>query len=230
MKKLNLYCLILALFIILANSCSPPVYHATMVNTPLLSNEGEINAAMNISVSGFEPQIAYALTDNVGLMLNGCFNKISNDNSIYYQRVQFLEIGTGYYTKIQEYVRFEAYGGLGFGNNIFYYHNNNEPYTENVPFTKFFVQPAIGSTMDFVDAAFSSRFVLAVINDTNASYYRYYIEPTVTLKIGYRYVKFVMQGGFSLPFLDDNAQLQGRLHQPLMLGFGIQANINKIYD
>ncbi|MFW5793059.1 MAG: hypothetical protein ACOCWC_02155 [Bacteroidota bacterium] len=221
---------LISLSVFILYSCSPPVYHPNVVNTPLLSNKHEVNAAVNISVSGFEPQFAYALTDNLGIMANACFNKYSSEESPDYQRIILIEGGGGYFGKIGKYGRFESYGGFGYGDNFFYYDNENNPYTENVPYTKFFVQGAVGSSLDFFDAGIGPRFVWATVNDINGTYTNMYIEPVITVKVGYKYLKFVVQGGFSFPVEAASPYADARFHQPILFSFGLQANLNKIYD
>ncbi len=223
--------ILIVFFIVIAfNSCSPPVYHPTVVNTPLLSNKGEINAAAHLSVNGFEPQLAYAVTDNIGLMLNGNFNKVTDNDSQDYQRFSFVEGAGGYFGKIGKYGRYEAYGGFGYGNNNFYYYNEGDSYFEDIPYTKFFMQGSLGSSLDFIDAAFSPRFVWATVSDLNKTYTNMYIEPVITVKVGYKFVKFVIQGGFSFPIEEYNPDVDGRFHQPILFSIGLQGNFNKLYD
>ena len=73
MKKRTLIFKGFILTIILISSCTPPKYIPNVLNTPMLSNTGEIQASIHMAVSGFDPQLAIAITDNLGLMANGSF-------------------------------------------------------------------------------------------------------------------------------------------------------------
>ncbi|MBS4012994.1 MAG: hypothetical protein KGZ97_04430 [Bacteroidetes bacterium] len=230
MKNIKIFTLLAISAMLLANSCSPPVYHPTMVNVPLFKEAGEINVAANISTSGIEPQLAFAVTDNIGIMANACYNNMSKEGSRDYEIFQMIEFGAGYYKNFLKNGRYEVYGGVGYANKAFHVFNNGSFTTEEVPYTKFFIQPSIGITTQFADAAFSPRFVLANIEDTNYTYGVMYVEPAFTVKLGYKYIKFIAQVGASLRFQQHDYSVNNRAHQPLILGFGLQANLNRNWE
>jgi hypothetical protein len=70
MKKINFFCLI-PLFLVI-QSCSL-AYIPNVVNTPMLSDRGDLKAAVAAGVSGVDFQLSGAVTDHIGLMLNGNF-------------------------------------------------------------------------------------------------------------------------------------------------------------
>lgn len=57
----------------------------------------------------------------------------------------------------------------------------------------------------------------------NVSYTGYFIEPVLTAKVGYKFVKVLMQAGFSLPINSEELLFS---YQPFLLSIGIQAKIN----
>jgi hypothetical protein len=61
--------------VVYLTSCAP-AYVPNALNTPLFNNKGEIHIAANTGISGFDPQLAYAVTDNIGVMVNGSFRII----------------------------------------------------------------------------------------------------------------------------------------------------------
>jgi hypothetical protein len=231
MKKLKLFLATTALSALIISSCAPPVYHPNVVNIPLFENKGEVTAAVYSGTSGFDPQIAVAVSDNIGIMLNGTFNKFSKENTNDYQTFQFGEFGLGYYNKIYKSLKFELYGGVGYGHNNFYSFVNNEKKVENLTYTKFFIQPVFGTSTKFFEGGFSPRVVVSVFNDNGYLYQKTYVEPVVTAKIGVQYFKFVFQGGLSIPIIAGEEEIfyvyDSRLHRIGMLSFGLQVQINK---
>ncbi len=219
-QKLFHFLIILSLII---SSCAPS-YVPNVVNTPLLSNKGEFQASANVALSGFDPQIAYAITDNIGLMVNGSFANQTSDTTDDYHKHQFVEFGAGYYKRIGPFFRFESYGGVGFGNLE---SNDNDavfiPYS-SVKTTRFFVQPTIGATSHIMDSSFSSRFVIVNMNQGSHSDIGYFLEPVMTAKLGYKYVKVVTQFGISIPL---NSEIDFG-YEPFIFSLGLQLNLGKL--
>ncbi len=222
MKTIRFY-LLLTLSIMLGFFGCAPVYIPNVVNTPMLSNQGELQGAIYTGVSGFDPQFAYAITDHLGVMLNGSFSNKTNDSLNNFHKHQFVETGVGYYTKIGESGRFETFGGLGVAKLKSDYSNNLWiSYTDLYSY-RAFIQPSIGAATDFFDGSFSIRFVMLSIFQNNLNYNAYFIEPVITAKVGYKYVKAVFQLGFSFP-VNSNELIFS--YQPLLFSIGIQAKIN----
>lgn len=211
--------------IILLSGCAP-LYIPNTVNTPLLSNKGEIQGAVYAGTSGFDPQLAYAITDNIGIMLNGSFENSESDTTDDYHKHQLFELGVGYYKKLSDKGRFEIFGGYGFGNINVYTENAIFNSVTDVNSNKFFIQPAFGLSSKIFDFGFASRFVFIKIHDDIVSYTRSYIEPALTVRVGWKQVKFAYQIGYSIPFNKD-AIIE---YQPLMMSLGLHVNINKIFD
>ncbi|MEA2105370.1 MAG: hypothetical protein U9P82_01395 [Bacteroidota bacterium] len=111
-KQLQLLLLVLPLGFLF--SCSPE-YIPNMANSPMFSNQGELQATVATGTSNFDAQTAYAITDHIGIMVNGSYGNETNDTTDDFHKHAFIEAGLGYYEKIGENVRYEIYGGYGFG-------------------------------------------------------------------------------------------------------------------
>lgn len=119
-------------------SCAPTMYSPTVLNVPMLEEEGEVNivASTNIDLGQvtnvplsnlnksmnnygigdqFDLNASYAITDKIGLQVNGTYNKPRDLDDEEYGSGYFGEFGVGYYKRLSKYFRFETYGLLGFG-------------------------------------------------------------------------------------------------------------------
>lgn len=216
---------LLFLFFI-ALSCAPS-YIPNVVNTPLFSNKGEFQASVNTGVSGFDPQLAFAVTDHIGLILNGSFANRTSDTTDNFHKHQFVELGAGYYQKVGKSGRFEVFGGGGFGKVRALYENELWYDQTDVNSLRFFVEPVIGATTTIFDGSFTPRLVLVNLYQESAGNVGVFIEPTITAKFGYKYFKTVFQLGFSLPFNGNNIEFE---YQPFIFSVGIQATLGKKYE
>jgi len=223
-KKVHNRILLLCLTVILG-SCAP-AYVPNSLNTPMFSNKGDIHVNINTGISGFDPQLSYAVTDNIGIMLNGSFLSATSDSSDNFHKHQFLEIGTGYYRKIGTSGRFETFGGLGYGRVKAEYENDLWQSHADVDNIRIFIQPSIGVASDVFDGSFSSRFVVVNMYQESGSAYGIFAEPALTGKLGYKYVKALFQLGLSLPLHSGDIEFN---HQPFIFSVGMQANIDKFF-
>jgi hypothetical protein len=194
------------------------VYVPNAVNAPLLSQKGELRA--NLSANNL--QAAYAVADGVGVIANGFWQKSSGDqkaDSGQDGKGYLLEAGVGHFRSLGDLLLFETYGGLGIGNVE---HDNWEKvngarsdYRYKASALKAFVQPSVGITRPFFDAALSTRLValrpysVEAVNYPDArlqaddlyslqDHTFVFVEPAVTLRAGYKWVKLFVQYGFSL--------------------------------
>lgn len=210
------------LLITVLSGCAP-VYIPNVINTPLLSEKGNVNANINTGVSGIDPQVAVAVTDNIGIMLNGSFANRTSDSSANFHQHNFVELGGGYYTKLGEQGRFEAFGGYGMGSIKTEYYNNLWNSFADVNSQRIFVQPAIGATTEVFDGSFATRFVFVNLKQDNIRYNSLFFEPVLTAKMGYKYVKATCQLGLSFPI---NAPLQFD-YQPFIISIGLQGSFGR---
>jgi len=196
------------------------------INTPLLTNNGEIQVALNAGLSGFDPQATYAISDNIGVMLNGSFADRTSDSSDNFHKHRFLEIAPGYYQTIGNSGRFEVFGGYGFGRLQAEYESLWMSRSD-VNSNRIFLQPTIGAVTDIFDGSLSTRFVLVTLHEDDTRNSGLFFEPVLTGKLGYKNIKGIMQFGLSLPLNSDEIQFE---FQPLLFSIGLQFTINRNFN
>lgn len=209
------------------NSCSPE-YIPTMVNTPLLSNKGEVQAVIATGTSNFDFQGAYAITDYLGVMVNGSYANSTSDTTDEYHKHFIMEGALGYYNTFGNVGRYEIYGGYGFGDlQEFDLDALGNGYVDG-RFNKIFIQPSVGVATNVFDAGFSPRIsFIGLEGGEYSGKYATFFEPTLTAKIGYKYIKSVIQFGFSFPVNDDNVYFD---YQPLIFNIGLSFNLGRIWE
>ncbi|MCK5171138.1 MAG: hypothetical protein KAQ75_14765 [Bacteroidales bacterium] len=229
-RKMRFNYLILISIIGLLSSCSPE-YIPNMVNSPMLSNQGEFQATIATGTSNFDVQTAFAITDNIGIMVNGSYGNNTNDTTDDYHKHAFIESGIGYYDKIGEKGRYEIYGGYGFGNAEGYFEDATfDSQIINANYNRFFIQPGIGLSTGIFDGSFSPRLVFIQMNPEGIDFvtgdYNIFVEPVFTAKIGFKYVKFVTQIGFSIPLGEQSLNFN---HQQFIMNVGLNINLGRRY-
>ncbi len=179
--KITQKLLLIALLIAFLSSCKI-MYVPNNQNIPMLEEKGDIKANL-----GFKDlQLAYGITDHIGIMANGYYNKnewtanteISNNKYLYeyLSTRSLIEGGLGYYSALGGAGRFEVYGGAGYGKVNFDYDllengTQTETNTFKVDMMRIFIQPAIGMQSDNFGFAFSTR--LASLTFSNINYTGY---------------------------------------------------------
>ena len=143
-----------------------------------------------------------------------------------------LRGGIGYYEKIGENARYEIYGGYGFGKTEGFYETSTfDSEVTDADMQRIFVQPGIGVATGIFDGSFSPRFVLVKMTPNGDTFetggYNTFFEPVITSKIGYKWVKFVVQFGFSVPIGNDDLHFD---YQPFIVNFGLNFSIGRNYD
>lgn len=211
-------------------SCSPE-YVPNMVNSPMFSNAGEFQATIATGNSNFDAHTAVAITDHIGIMVNGSYGNETNDSTKDFHKHSFIEAGIGYYEKIGDKGRYEVFGGYGFGKVDGYFENAlfDEVITD-ARYNRFFIQPGIGISTGIFDGSFSPRFVLVQMDPKGANFpstqYDTFFEPVITSKIGYKYVKFIVQFGVSVPIGDQAPTYD---HERFIFNFGLNINLGRKY-
>ncbi|MBN2214813.1 MAG: hypothetical protein JW723_11260 [Bacteroidales bacterium] len=214
------------LIMLYITSCAP-AYVPNVINTPLCSNPGEFQASVNGGLAGFDPQISYALTDNIAIMLNGSFASRTSDSTDNFHKHQFVEMGLGYYQKFGTSGRFETYGGAGFGQLRAEYDNELWMTRSNVNSRRFFIQPAIGVSTDFFDGGLAARFVYLYLIQESKSNTGVFVEPAITAKVGPKHVKAVFQIGLSIPVNSGSLEFN---YQPFLFSVGLQTTLGRRYE
>lgn len=194
------------------------IYIPNAVNVPLLSRKNEVRAQVNAN----NLQGAYAVTDNVGVMVNGQYHSSSTDRKAQSAETGsggLVEAGGGYFTALSPRVRAEVFGGAGYGQvehkNWNTVNGVRNDYRFEVHATKLFAQPSVGIVGDWFDAALSTRLVLlrAFNPKASANYTESdlrsdglyaidsrlwsFVEPTLTIRGGYKWAKIFFQYGRS---------------------------------
>ncbi|RYE22948.1 MAG: hypothetical protein EOP51_11930 [Sphingobacteriales bacterium] len=225
-RKLPL--LLLAAASLFATSCNRYYYKPNAVNTPLFTDGGQahLNAAGSIGdgdgagkTSFFDLQASYSPIKYLGIIGNYSTYSFTPDNYNFYSgnvaaKAHLVEAGIGGYypvgdKKFKMVVEMYAGGGVGRLNS-----------DVNMDVTKLFLQPGIGVTSPWFDAAFNMR--VSNINysnlDDNGRGDNYlldrnlidpnnnrhiddgtftFLEPSITVRVGYKFAKAQFQSVFS---------------------------------
>jgi hypothetical protein len=231
-----IYLSVLKLFlvsaILMVVSCSPE-YLPNTINTPLFEDKGEIQANVGQGISGTDAQLAYAVTDHIGVMANTSFRSQTSDTTDNYHKHNFFEFGAGYYSSVSDNTVFSIYGGYGLGAVKSYTENNLiDNNTTDADLSRIFIQPSFGVSTNYFDASIASRLVLIDVdyNDeilNESSGYQPVVEPVITTRFGFKNVKFVSQAGLAIPF--NNNKLDFDI-QPFIFSVGLHFNLDLIGD
>lgn len=193
------------------------IYEPNVLNMPLLEEKREYA----ITVSQKNVQIAYALKNHLAVMGNAFYTNVPTAGTLGIKeegeggKGYLLEGAVGYFSYSNDLdVVFETYAGLGFGNSNFSYeardvNSNPVKQTFNSNGVKYFIQPDIGFKTKYFDWALGTRFTgIEYLNPTitnakaNIPNDRYssvgattyfFLEPAVTLRFGYKHIKFQVQ-------------------------------------
>lgn len=196
------------------SSCTTTMYVPNTLNTPLLKERGEVK----INVDANNLQVAAGISNHLGIMVNG-FYKTYTGNNDYEHKGGLLEAGIGYFKPMENNpLVFETFAGVGIGkvSKTQQFTNGSESYTAsfNSDATKFFLQPEIGYAGKIVDVAFSPRFSFVKYDNFRSSNYTeeqlkedyldngrltsplfVFAEPTITARVGYKWIKLQAQYG-----------------------------------
>lgn len=207
-------------------SCSPN-YIPNKVNSPLLEGKGDLRAIASVGTTGVDPQVAYAITNHIGIVANGSFLDWKEGDNTHFSSNRFGEAGAGYYTRLANILILEAYGGAGYGKLTL----KSESYTEYNNFTRYFIQPAIGISTRFFSTSVAGRFVLNNIRYRSSlggsgTFTGMHFDPALTLSFGTHYIKSFTQIGASLPLYKDAIDYY---YFPLILTTGISIDLGHFF-
>jgi len=167
-------------YLLFIQSCKV-MYTPNMQNVPLFKEKKELRATVGFN----DAQLAYAITDNIGIMANlqhkkPTWTSTTTTNGIqgaefnYESEKNLIEAGIGYFKIIEESLVFEVYAGGAVGNIMFKRNYSQAPgapstlvdkYSANT--SRFFIQPTIGYTDEHLDVALSTRFVALKFSGIN---------------------------------------------------------------
>ena len=241
--------LLLIAFTVLSFASCKIMYIPNAQNVPMLEEKGDIKVELGTK----DLQVAYGVTDHLGIMVNGYYNK--NDWSVtsgtldnqYLSKRMLVEGGLGYYTTLGENGRFDVYGGAGYGKVHYDYElYDNEVLTESntfgVDIMRVFLQPAIGFQTDNFGLAFSTR--LASVNFSNIDSVGYtpaeleaeglnelednmffFLEPALTIRFGIKYAQLQFQPYYNLQ-LAGPSSINAKQYG---LNFGLYLSIDEFF-
>lgn len=159
------------LLFLLAASCSP-IYVPTVHNVPLFRGAGEFQASAYLT-TGIDVQMAYALTNHLGVTGNYSFlslkqdlpqdNTVPNMPASFQRKNNVGEAGIGYYQSTRS-KRFEIYGGYGIGegtsySNYYFFAKDFgvKPVVATGKYQQFYIQPSIGTNKKKFNLLFTMR-------------------------------------------------------------------------
>ena len=231
-------------------SCTPPLYIPNTSNVPTLLKQGDSEISISTGSNGWDAQMATAVTNNLGVMVNGSFADNTNRNRKSYHKHHFTEVGLGYTyllnkeniegNNMKYFISVFAGGGAGKSKGLVefteFFGNDTIVNSLEGDYTRFFFQPYIGMSNNRMSLFFSTRVSRVSFSEINydldwASTYNQkgpgdniFYEPTVTFKIGGKYFKFFTQMGLSLGHYGNTSS--GFKQRPLIGIIGIQGNLN----
>ncbi|HMP31397.1 MAG TPA: hypothetical protein PKD85_17475 [Saprospiraceae bacterium] len=210
------YLSILLLYII-SSSCA--VYAPNSLNVTGFSDRGQIALSANAG-NGINLQAAYALTNNIGAMVNYMnTNQIVESDGVKRDGSgNLLEAGLGYFKNTKDNFRMEVFAGYGQGSvNITKTNADTRNFSTNA--NRLFLQPSIGYAHTNFEVFFSTRLANVNFNSINTTYTPQdleadsfvkideqawlFLEPAVTLRAGIRNVKLQLQVGRSIKLKSD---------------------------
>lgn len=221
MKNVHYYAGVLALSSTLFCSCRT-VYAPNAVNTPLLQEKGELKVALAAN----NLQVASAVTQHVGLMVNGYLNAYTSDDKSFKNNGKGAEVGIGYFGHTADRISYEAYGGAGLYNVRMKEANNTKTFDADA--VKYFIQPSVGWVNPFFEVAVSPRVSVVKYNAPDITGYtaseqadnyfnlldkkaHAFLEPTITLRGGYRFVKLQVQYGHVFKLTKNNINYEDNI-------------------
>jgi hypothetical protein len=238
MKILSFSLLICATF--LFGACGT-IYAPNTVNTPLFHEKGEIQLHID---NQSNVQAAMAVSNHLGLMVNGAFPSYTGTNNEEKSSGSLVEVGLGYFKGNPNGLIMEIYGGAGTGKADLNTLSSTGQTTSHIDAqgTRLFVQPSVGLSRPFFDIAFTPRFSLLKYSDANYNGFSasvvdergyaqltntswLFLEPALTLRGGYKFIKAQIQLGKTIKLTDKNLAFAKSFNS-----FGITLDIGKWYN
>lgn len=218
MRNLKTFAPVLLAALLASGACAPKYYAPNTHNVPLLEGDGDYSAAFAFGDSRGDLQGAYALTDDLSLMLNGAYFERRDDEDGDGGKGGLLEVGFGYQAQLDSPFQLGIFGLVGGGNveNHFPSTLAGNPGTTGVleaDLERFGVQPVIGFRSTYFEAAASMRVMKLRYSDVTGSLIfagedqvqllasqteHTLLEPALTIRGGFPTVKLQLQLGWSV--------------------------------
>ena len=249
MKKTQLLLngILACIFLGLTSGCTPPIYFPNGMNAPLLSKKGQLTMNASLGETGTDIQAAASVSNKIGVLCNvsiadkeyqetvtssgGSGNSTTTTFYSYHQHT-FYEGGFGFYNKLSEKGRFEMFALFGFGNARSY----NSSVDNRADYFRYAIQSNIGIENKFFEGIFSCRFGYLDLNNETTILNNisnsdgiddmgsFFVDPAITLRLGWNSFKIYSQFGLSFPFnnLNDGQWM------PYWASLGIQAKLSNL--
>ena len=224
------------------SSCTHYYYVANVHNVPLFKEKNELRLSGSLGGGDeskcIEVQTAWSVTDHLGIMAGYMSAKGGDVSDRNYAHGNYFEGGVGYFKPLDKWGIFEIYGGAGHSGQHHYFSNfYSGTDAGNVDLTslKIFIQPTLGVTSSFFDAAFSTRLCAVTFSDAgnfltgNPDVYAKlnslstqihgFLEPALTIRAGWKYTKLQFQAVRSLYLSTTNYNIGEDWHLSLGLNF-----------
>ena len=234
-------------FVLVLSSCSQPLYIPSTTNVPVLTKKGDFDVNVSTGSNGWDAQTGFAITNEVGVMVNTSFANRTNADNSNYNKHSFGEIGFGYSSVLNNSnleegktkILFSFFGGTGVGKAAGSYTYNilfggNATVINRGNYMKVFAQPAIGFITENVEfitalrAGYVSFFYFEQNNQTlengNLRNNNYYLEPTITFRTGSEKIKIMWQAGASIGYYP--TEITKFRNRPLIFIIGVGLNTN----
>lgn len=217
--------LLLFFLLVLFGSGCKSIYSPAPTNMPLFSQDGEVQFAGALGSNGYNLQWGWAPVEHLAVMANGGSYTQSFD-SIFEPRFRhtYGEIGLGGWTRLDKFMRLEAFAGMGWG--------ITGEFPRRDLYRRYFFQPNFGWSGRFVDAGFSPKLsivnhkdVRGLPNVEHLSATSAFLEPTVMFRAGWHEVKFQVTGSYTIPMGASNFS-----YQDFTVGFGFHLTLGKDFD
>ncbi|GEM_PF-314409 len=210
------------LFALFHTSCGPIYYAPNSAQVPLFTEEKEISGGVNAADGGIEIKDAFSLTDQIYICSGGTFANPENDSSGNGGNGTLIELGAGYYKPLSKNFSWGASINFGFGRIENHYPKvivNNQSGKIEADIFRYALQPYLGYKNKFLEAAVSVRISgvkyskvkgQLTLNKTdqveylNSNAHQVFIEPALTLRLGYKFVFFQLQDIHSFNITETN--------------------------
>lgn len=205
---------IISLFISIVFASCNAFYVPALVNTPMFEEKNETCINASVGTNGYNFQGAYSFSNNWAIIANARYRKAYSNgyHGKCWSNSHLGELGFGYFKNWGD-LKFELFNGLGFDYNpILMKINSWESYTIYRK-TNYFIQPSIGAVTQNFEVAFSTKLNSILYGYSNLRYEKNFfpflstIEPAITLRAGYKHVKFFYQIGLAIPYFNPGSFL-----------------------
>jgi hypothetical protein len=221
------------------------LYKPNAIQSPMLQEKGDFSGTGSLGVMGigsYNLQAAYAVSGNTGIMIDGMYHNRdtkSGDNLTEKLNLFSAEAGIGHFRTFGEKKNqlFQFYGGGGYGFSSDKMYNTSNPNPEvNANLFNLFIQPGLVLVNPNFSIAFDMRVNYIHLFKIHATMYQnfewwntdfhYYsdttlnfatLEPTITMKIGSKKLRGIVQFGATIPAINPHAYFMANTSSLLLI-------------